>query len=64
MSHLGLIVLSAIQGMSAIWDVRYWEVSLYYISAILTLWLEILFYCEKCLRTHFDHVTMIQANKK
>ena len=28
-SHLGLNVLSAIHGMSAIWDVRYWEVSLY-----------------------------------
>ena len=25
----GLIVLSAIQGMSAIWDISYWEVSLY-----------------------------------
>ena len=24
-----LVVFSAIQGMSAIWDVRYWEVSLY-----------------------------------
>ena len=29
MSHLGLPVLSTIHGMSAIWDVRYWEVSLY-----------------------------------
>ena len=29
LSHLGLNVLSAIHGMSAIWDVRYWEVSLY-----------------------------------
>ena len=26
---MGLNVLSAIHGMSAIWDVRYWEVSLY-----------------------------------
>ena len=25
MSHLGLNILSAIQGMSAIWDVRYWK---------------------------------------
>ena len=25
----GTTVLSAIQGMSAIWDARYWEVSLY-----------------------------------
>ena len=30
MSHLGLNTLSAIQVMSAIWDVRYWEVSLYF----------------------------------
>ena len=30
MSHLGLSILSAIQGMSSIWDVRYCEVSLYY----------------------------------
>ena len=30
LSHLGQTVLSAFQGMSAIWDVRYWEVSLYY----------------------------------
>ena len=29
LSHLGLNALSAIQGMSAIWNVRYWEVSLY-----------------------------------
>ena len=29
MSHLGLNILSAIQGMPAIWHVRYWEVSLY-----------------------------------
>ena len=28
LSHLGPIVLSANQGMSASWDVRYWEVSL------------------------------------
>ena len=28
-SHLGLNILSAIHGMSAIWDVRYCEVSLY-----------------------------------
>ena len=27
---LGVNILSAIQGMSAIWDVRYWKVSLYY----------------------------------
>ena len=27
--HLGLTVSSTIQGMSAIWDVRYWEVLLY-----------------------------------
>ena len=26
---MGLNVLSAIQGMSTIWDVRYWEFSLY-----------------------------------
>ena len=30
MSHLELNILSAIQGMSAVWDVRYWEVSLYF----------------------------------
>ena len=29
LSHLGLNVLSTIQGMSAFWDVRYWKVSLY-----------------------------------
>ena len=29
LSHLGLIVLPAIQGMSAIWDVHYCEDSLY-----------------------------------
>ena len=29
LSHLGLNILSAIQGMSAIWDIRYWEASLY-----------------------------------
>ena len=29
MSHWGLNILSAIQGVPAIWDVRYWEVSLY-----------------------------------
>ena len=29
LSHLRLSVLSAIHGMSAIWNVRYWEVSLY-----------------------------------
>ena len=29
MSHLGLNILSAIQGMPAIWHIRYWEVSLY-----------------------------------
>ena len=28
LSHLGLNGLSAIHGMSAIWDVHYWEVSL------------------------------------
>ena len=27
LSYLGLKVLSAVHGMSAIWDVRYWEVS-------------------------------------
>ena len=30
MSYLGLNILSAIQGMSPVWDVRYWEVSLYF----------------------------------
>ena len=29
LSQLELNILSAIEGMSAIWDVRYWEVSLY-----------------------------------
>ena len=29
LSHLGLSVLSAIHGVSSIWNVRYWEVSLY-----------------------------------
>ena len=29
LSHLGLNILFAIQDMSAIWDVRYWKVSLY-----------------------------------
>ena len=29
LSHLELNVLPAIQGMSAIWDVRYWEVALF-----------------------------------
>ena len=29
LSHLGLNILSAIHGMSAIWDFHYWEVSLY-----------------------------------
>ena len=32
MSHLGLNILSAIYDMSAIWDVRYWEISLYFIQ--------------------------------
>ena len=31
LSHLGLNVLSPIHGMSAIWNVRYWEVLLYYV---------------------------------
>ena len=30
LSYLGLNVSSAIHGMSAIWDVRYWDVSLHY----------------------------------
>ena len=34
LSHLGQNILSAIQGMSAIWDIRYWEVSLYYLVSI------------------------------
>ena len=34
MSHLRQNILSAIQGMSAIWDVRYWQVSLYYLVLI------------------------------
>ena len=29
LSHLGLNILSAFHGMSAIWDVPYWEISLY-----------------------------------
>ena len=29
LSHLWLNVLSTIHGMSAVWDVRYWEASLY-----------------------------------
>ena len=29
MPHFELYVLSAIPGMSAVWDIRYWEVSLY-----------------------------------
>ena len=29
LSHLGLNVFSAIHGMPAIWNVHYWEVSLY-----------------------------------
>ena len=37
LSHLGLNVLPAIHGMSAIWDVRYWEVSLYGIKFGITL---------------------------
>ena len=28
LSYFGLNIVSAIQGMSAIWDVGYWEVSL------------------------------------
>ena len=35
-SHLRLNTLSTIQGMSAIWDVRYWEVSVY-ISVFLDI---------------------------
>ena len=31
--HLGLNILSAIQGMSAIWNVRYWEVWLCHFKA-------------------------------
>ena len=30
--YLGINVLSAIHGMSAIWDVCYWEVSLYFLQ--------------------------------
>ena len=30
----------------------------------ITLWLNTMFYCEKRLCTHIDHVIMIQANKK
>ena len=29
LSHLGLHILSAIQGMSTVWDARFWEVSLF-----------------------------------
>ena len=32
LSNLGRNILSAIHDMSAIWDVRYWEVSLYFIQ--------------------------------
>ena len=38
MSHLGLNILSTIHGISTIWGVRYWEVSLYF---------EIIFYFRK-----------------
>ena len=34
LSHLGLIDLSTIQGISAIWDVRYWDVSLYLLNLL------------------------------
>ena len=34
LSRLGLNILSAIQGMPAIWDVRYWEVSLYIVHVL------------------------------
>ena len=35
--HLGLNILSPIQGMSAIWNVRCWEVSLYYLFKLYLL---------------------------
>ena len=34
---------------------------LFYVSVIL--WLNIVFYCEKCVCTHLDHMIMIQAKK-
>ena len=34
LSHLGLNILSAIEGMSTIWDVRYWDVSLSNLSIL------------------------------
>ena len=37
LSYLGLKVLFAIHGMSTIWDVRYWEVSLYIICMTVLL---------------------------
>ena len=43
--HLGLNILSAFHGMFAIWDVRYWEVSLYYhFSTNSIKYLKLLFY--------------------
>ena len=40
MSHLELNILSAIQGMPAIWDVRYWEVSLCIVDVRIDLVIE------------------------
>ena len=37
LSHLALNVLSASHGMSAIWDVHYWDVSFYFFELIYTL---------------------------
>ena len=59
---MGLNVLSAIHGMSAIWDVRYWKVSLY--KAFLRSHLDYcdVIYDKLCKEKLTDTVESIQYN--